>query len=661
MCENGFSQKIKKLQVLKKMLQFNEKVDIKGEDNIIQYRVTAKVKVSEDKKLNSGNEQGNKKISKKGTIIAASVVGALVVIYLAGSIFFQSHYLPRTVINGISCTGKNADGVKDAITSEVKNYKLTIRERGKKSETITGKDVSISVEFDDTLQKILKKQNGFKWVVTLFSPEVYESKSIVSYDEAALKQQMNQLSCMDKDKMKPPVDATLKEDKKDGYVIVKEDLGTTVDEEAFWKKLQDSVLNLQSELSMDKEKCYVDPKVKEDSKTLKKTLAKMKSLKDVKITYTFGDKQEVLAGTEICKWMKVEEGKAVVDDEQALAYVKSLGSKYNTVYKPKTLKTSWGSTVQISNGSYGWKISNDKELEQLKKDIDAGKDVTRDPVYAQTANSHGENDYGDTYVEINLTAQHLYFYKNGNLVVDSDFVSGNISKGNGTPVGAYPVTYTERNATLKGENYSSDVSFWMPYCGNVGMHDASWRSTFGGNIYKRNGSHGCVNLPYAAAKTIFENIAAGYPVLVYELPGTESPKAIAMDQGASVVDAINGIGEVSLGSEGAITNARNAYNGLSEEAKSYVTNYSTLEAAEAAYAGLVSQEAENQANNEAQGQANGVIDLIGQIGKVTTGSGDAIKRARDAYNALSDRAKAMVSNYDTLTAAEEEFKSLSES
>ena len=102
MCENGFSQKIKKLQVLKKMLQFNEKVDIKGEDNIIQYRVTAKVKVSEDKKLNSGNEQGNKKISKKGTIIAASVVGALVVIYLAGSIFFQSHYLPRTVINGIS-------------------------------------------------------------------------------------------------------------------------------------------------------------------------------------------------------------------------------------------------------------------------------------------------------------------------------------------------------------------------------------------------------------------------------------------------------------------------------------------------------------------------------------------------------------------------------
>ena len=118
------------------------------------------------------------------------------------------------MINGISCAGKNADGVKDAITSEVKNYKLTIRERGKKSETISGKDVNISVEFDDTLQKILKKQNGFKWVVTLFSPEVYESKSIVSYDEAALKQQMNQLSCMDKDKMKPPVDATLKEDKK---------------------------------------------------------------------------------------------------------------------------------------------------------------------------------------------------------------------------------------------------------------------------------------------------------------------------------------------------------------------------------------------------------------------------------------------------------------
>lgn len=601
-------------------------------------------------------------VTKKRIIIAASVVGALAVIYIAGGIFFQSHYLPRTVINGISCMGKTPESVKKEIKEEVKNYQLKLTQREKKSETITGKDVSIAVEFDGTLQKILDGQSGFGWVGAVFKPEVHESKSIVSYDKAALKKQMKQLDCMKEKNMIAPKDATLKTDKKEGYVIVPEVKGTTINKDEFWKKLNDSVLNLQEELVLEDENCYVNPKVKEDSKTLKKTLEHMKDLKEIQITYTFGDKKEVLKGKEICKWINISEGKAVVDEEQAAAFIKDLASKYNTAYKPKTLKTSWGSTVTIKGGNYGWKIDNAGELEQLKSDIDQGKDVTREPEYSQTANSHGENDYGDTYVEINLTAQHLYFYKNGNLIVDSDFVSGNVSKGNGTPVGAYPVTYTERDATLKGENYASDVTFWMPYCGNVGMHDASWRNSFGGNIYKTSGSHGCVNLPYAAAKKIFENIAAGYPVLVYELGGTESAKSIAMDQGKAVADAINSIGNVTLESQGTIASCRAQYDALSEEAKSYVSNYDVLLAAETAYTTLVNQQqAEEQANQEAQGQANKVVDLINQIGKVTPDSGKAIRKARSAYDALSDRAKDLVGNYGVLTQAEADFQALTES
>ena len=62
----------------------------------------------------------------------------------------------------------------------------------------------------------------------------------------------------------------------------------------------------------------------------------------------------------------------------------------------------------------------------------------------------------------------------------------------------------------------------MPFNGGIGLHDANWRKTFGGTIYKTNGSHGCVNLPPAVAKTIYENISAGDPVLCYHLDGTES-------------------------------------------------------------------------------------------------------------------------------------------
>src|SRR5699024_3420396 len=110
-----------------------------------------------------------------------------------------------------------------------------------------------------------------------------------------------------------------------------------------------------------------------------------------------------------------------------------------------------------------------------------------------------------------------YFYKEEKLLVESDFVSGNVARGYTTPPGAYPLTYKERNATLRGQGYASPVSYWMPFNGGIGMHDASWRSSFGGTIYKTNGSHGCINLPYAAAKTIYENISKGMPVLCYNL------------------------------------------------------------------------------------------------------------------------------------------------
>ena len=119
----------------------------------------------------------------------------------------------------------------------------------------------------------------------------------------------------------------------------------------------------------------------------------------------------------------------------------------------------------------------------------------------------------------------MYFYKDGKKILESDFVSGNVSKGYTTPPGLFSLTYKQRDATLKGQGYASPVKFWMPFNGGIGFHDASWRNTFGGTIYKKNGSHGCVNMPYAAAKTLFENVYAGMPVICYNLAGTENAQS----------------------------------------------------------------------------------------------------------------------------------------
>ena len=167
-------------------------------------------------------------------------------------------------------------------------------------------------------------------------------------------------------------------------------------------------------------------------------------------------------------------------------------------------------------GKSGKSIEGRIQFNQMMEDIKSGKSVEREPVYSQTANSHGENDYGNSYVEINLTSQHLFVYKNGSLVVDSDFVSGNLSKGHGSPTGAFSVTYTTTDAVLRGEDYATPVKYWMPFNGNVGIHDAdTWRSEYGGEIYKTSGSHGCVNTPTANAEKIFNTVEIGTPVIVY--------------------------------------------------------------------------------------------------------------------------------------------------
>ena len=145
----------------------------------------------------------------------------------------------------------------------------------------------------------------------------------------------------------------------------------------------------------------------------------------------------------------------------------------------------------------------------------AGISGERTPVYFQRAASHGEHDYGDTYVEVNVTAQHVFFYKNGILWMDTDCVTGNANRGNDTPDGVYVMKYKERNATLEGENYSSPVSFWMPFNGNIGLHDATWRANFGGDYFYYNGSHGCINLPYSKAEELYNITFVGEKVNVH--------------------------------------------------------------------------------------------------------------------------------------------------
>lgn len=519
-------------------------------------------------------------------ITTGIVLFVLAVVYLAFGIYFKSHFLFRTTINGLDSSGQSISQVEDEISDEIDSYVLTLEERDGKSETINGKDISIAPQFDGSLEELLKEQNAFGWIVSVFREQEYSIETMVSYDEEKLADAVANLECMDEENQVSPVNAQISDySETEGYTIVPAEYGSTVNTEVFSEKVKNAVANLDEKLSMEETGCYIDPEITESTQSIVDAADKLNRYVNARITYDFGNKTEVVDASVIKDWLSVSDNMEVmIDADKAASYIKELASSYNTAGREKTLKMTNGGTVTVPGGSYGWKIDQSAEKEKLLADIESGEIVEREPEYSQRANSHGENDYGNTYVEINLTTQHLYFYKEGALVVSTDFVSGKVAEGNDTPTGAYFINSKETERTLKGPDYESFVNYWMPFNGDVGMHDATWRSSFGGQIYLRSGSHGCINLPLSAAKTIFANIEVGDPVLVFQTEPT--PDVTITVSPETIITEIDSIGPVTLESATIMATIRNQYNALSEEDKAKVTNYGIFTADEATLAEL---------------------------------------------------------------------------
>lgn len=456
-----------------------------------------------------------------------SIFVTTIIFYFLAGFHYQKVFFPATTINGVNVSGLTPSQAQEAVNADIQKYILTLEEDAEKTEQITGADIGLRAEDTGTLHTLLEGQNMFTWGVQGFFPKEYTLD--IRYDEEKLRSAISALSCMDKKQWISPENAYIRYEKSGGYQIVPEIPGNKILEDKFFDAVADAVCHLENCLSLRDTGVYAPPKIISEDSSLQRQLALLQSYSDMTVTYQFGSQSEVLNGDTISDWITYSKrGNIIIDREAVTEFVKGLAKKYNTAYSSKTLETSYGETVTIKNGYYGWQIDRETEVENLMEILRKGCSVTTEPAYLLKAASHGDTDYGDTYVEINLTAQHLFYYKDGELIVESDFVSGNPSHGNDTPAGAYSITYKEKNATLRGQNYATPVSYWMPFNGNIGMHDSSWRSAFGGSIYQTNGSHGCINLPPAIAKTIFENIEQGIPVLCYHLDGTQQAYATGL-------------------------------------------------------------------------------------------------------------------------------------
>ncbi|NNJ30145.1 L,D-transpeptidase family protein [Lacrimispora defluvii] len=443
------------------------------------------------------------------------IVVAVLLLYLLISYYFTSHFFFSTTINGADVSLKNERQADQSIRRYTENYKLLLIEREGKSDEITGQEAGLEYKNKIYVKEALNEQKALQWIGSLFKKQEFLSGDLFFYNENKLNLTLNQLNCFKQAKIEPE---NVSYQYTDGhYQMVKEIYGNRVEKEKLKAAVTDSLFKGETKLDLDANFCYINPVYTMKSPKAYKTLRHLNKCASTHVTYLFGSKREVVDGNVIQHWIAVDENLDIIlDKDKVRAYVKALGKKYDTVGVKRSFKTSLGTTVDIEGGIYGWKIDEEAETSALAENINSGRTLIKEPAYIQKAVSRAGNEIGETYVEINITRQHMWFYKDGRLIAQGPVVTGNPNRGNATVTGAYMLNYKQEGAVLSGPGYEAGVQYWMPFYGNIGIHDAKWRRAFGGEIYKKNGTHGCVNAPYYLAKTIYKHIESGIPIICYE-------------------------------------------------------------------------------------------------------------------------------------------------
>ncbi|MCC8065874.1 MAG: L,D-transpeptidase/peptidoglycan binding protein [Clostridiales bacterium] len=472
----------------------------------------------------------------KGLQIAILVV---VCVILAG-LCLVGYYLYRqvnsglffeeTTLNGYDVSGMSCREVFQMLKEDYSAPTLTITEGDETALTLTLEEMGYTIDEANLLadiQDCMREQN-LSLIFSLTEGNTFEVQVSFDYDENVFTEAVTSANFAQA--RVASADASLEYDGTE-YYIEPESYGTEFDDADLQVMVKDLVDNLVAEDRPQEDQVlalpdsfYYIPAVTQEDTELTSLMNIYNSYCKAVITLTFGDDEEdaiVLDWSTIQNWLVIDGDTATIDEQQVEDIVYNLAATYNTLYLPRTFTTSNGDTIEYESSDYGYQIDQSGEVEQLLADIAANTETSREPVYSTKGRERdGADDICGTYVEVDLTGQHLWYYKDGELIIESDIVSGKPTDDRETATGVFMIPYKQTNVTLSGGSgssaWSTPVTYWMPFHDGQGLHDATWRSSFGGSIYKTNGSHGCVNLPYSVAETIYNEMEERTPIFLYK-------------------------------------------------------------------------------------------------------------------------------------------------
>ena len=452
-------------------------------------------------------------------------------IYVGGIYAGHNYFLPHTYVNGVDVGYKQADEIADALVPH--DTSLTIYGRGSE-ETIDMADFGYKNTLDKSADMLIRDQDQFAWPRTLFQDTVINDAYTISYNEQGLENTVDKLQMLQPSNFSEPKDAVFTRGEDGHYTIIPEDDGNMPYPEKVYAAIKEAVDAGLHEVHVDSDEFYHKAAVRRDDPELVEKLELVQSLKEQEIRVNMIGAEEVLDTFALLDMTyKDEDGNIVVIEEKLDEYIQYLEDTYEDFKQAQPFYTHDGRRIMVGGNvddgigyamdTYGFLLDNDSTWVVIRNAIQSGESQTVDAVWLNEAwdrNTRNGN-IGDTYIEISIDEQHMWAFWDGELLIDDDIVTGLYADpAKRSPTGLFRIWDKSSPATLSGEMageaWESHVDFWMGITWTgVGLHNAPWRSAFGGDIYMWNGSHGCLNFTYDTAEVLYTTYGFGAPVIIY--------------------------------------------------------------------------------------------------------------------------------------------------
>lgn len=440
--------------------------------------------------------------------ISASIT-ALLVWYQHGYAKYKSVFLPNTHINNIDVSSLSIDEAEEKIKQPLQDVTVQYLDN---TVVISAKDLNATASYKADIQDAYGAQDHAWWFKALRQPSYFHASADINYDVSGLDGFIQEFPFVQK--YTEPVDAKITYE--NGiFEIQKETVGTKPDTAKMAEEISASVQ--KGVYDIDVSDCLISPAVTTNDLSLTEQMKTLNARDAIEINVG-GEGSCVLSKGDFQDIILWDGENISINDTQLSECVQNLSDTYSTFGKQRKFIAHNGDEVTVGGSvkdDFGYEINLEKTKENLSNAILNGEDSC-EISWKQEGKTRSElNDFGTTYAEVNIAAQHVWYYKDGECVFESDTVTGLPALGGTTP-GVFHILYKQSPSVLKGENYETPVTYWMPFTyTGTGFHDASWRSKFGGNLYLTTGSHGCVNLPAEKAAELFGLIQTGDPVIVY--------------------------------------------------------------------------------------------------------------------------------------------------